>query len=107
MLIYRKEDGDEGDLVEIEEESPDAINKDIDFGDRAQDTMMKSDNNEQEAVSEILQPSIPPEDFQREIEKVSSKLKMDYNTNIYNSVEWRSHVEQIRNNEGVWIYIKI
>jgi hypothetical protein len=61
----------------------------------------KADNNEQEAESVILQPSIPPEDFQREIEKVSSKLKMDYTTNAYNSVEWRSHVEQIKTNETV------
>ena len=86
--------------MEIEEESPDAINKDIDFGDRAQDTV-KSENVEQEAVSEILKPSISPEDFQREVEKVSSKLKMDYSTKAYSSVEWRSHIDQIKTNETV------
>jgi hypothetical protein len=66
-----------------------------------------SNDNQGEVVSEILQPSFSAEDFQREIEKVSSKLKLDYTTNAYNSVEWRSHLEQIKTNETVYCDINI
>jgi hypothetical protein len=56
--------------------------------------------NKQDIVSNILVSDIPSEEWQREIEKVSSKLKIDYN-NTYNSIEWRSHMDQIKTNETV------
>ena len=48
-----------------------------------------------------MKSDIPAEEWQRELEKVSSKLKLDYGNN-YNSIEWRAHVDQIKNNEGVF-----
>jgi hypothetical protein len=89
-------------LIELEEENPEAINKDIDFGEKAKDNLLVDDLNEkQDIVSDIMKSDIPAEEWQREMEKVSSKLKLDYGNN-YNSIEWRAHIDQIKNNEGVF-----
>jgi hypothetical protein len=58
-------------------------------------------NEKQDIVSDIMKSEIPAEDWQRELEKVSSKLKIDYGNN-YNSIEWRAHIDQIKNNESVF-----
>lgn len=90
--------------MDIEEESPDLLNMEIDFGDKAKDEMVMNKDDDQYSQnigSSILISDIPPEEWQRELEKVSSKLKMDYNANNYNTVEWRSHIDQIKTNEVV------
>lgn len=85
-------------MVDIEEESPDLINMEIDFGDKAKDTGDKKDEEEEkELMSNIITSDIPAEEWQREVEKVSSKLKFDYNNFNLNNAEWRSHLENIKN----------
>lgn len=86
-------------MVDIEEETPDLINQDIDFGDKSKDENKKNDENEQEIMSNILNSDIPAEEWKREVERVSSKLKIDYNNfNLFNS-EWRGHVENIKKHD--------
>jgi Intra-flagellar transport protein 57 len=87
-------------MVDIEEESPDLINMEIDFGDKMKDeTDNKEDDSSQEIISNILLSDIPPEEWQREVERVSSKLKIDYNNFNLNNSEWRSHLEIIKNHD--------
>lgn len=86
-------------MVDIEEETPDLINQEIDFGDKAKDEEKKNEQNEQEIMSSILNSDIPSEEWKREVERVSSKLKIDYNNaNILNS-EWRGHLENIKKHD--------
>jgi hypothetical protein len=83
-------------MVDIEEETPDQINQEIDFGDKAKEDDKLNKENEQEIMSSILKSDIPLEEWKREVERVSSKLKIDYNnSNLFNS-EWRGHVENIK-----------
>lgn len=90
-------------MADIEEESPDLINMEIDFGDITREDKMKNNaaDQGQEIVSDILTSDIPPEEWQREIEKVSSKIKIDYNASNYSTGEWRAHIDQIKLNETV------
>ena len=47
--------------------------------------------------SGILFSNISPEEWQRELEKVSSKLKFDYGRiNMNGTSEWREHIQQIK-----------
>jgi hypothetical protein len=76
----------------------------IDFGDNKKEeknTKNKDEDNNEEIVSDILTSDIPAEEWQREVEKVSSKLKVDYSSK-YITGEWRSHMEQLKNNEIVY-----
>lgn len=87
-------------MVDIEEESPDLINMEIDFGDKPKnDSSNKEDESNQEIISNILQSDIPAEEWQREVERVSSKLKIDFNNYNLNSSEWRGHLEIIKTHE--------
>lgn len=87
-------------MVDIEEESPDLINMEIDFGDKMNKEDDKKENeNDQEIISNILQSDIPTEEWQREVERVASKLKIDYNNFNYNNAEWRNHLENIKNHD--------
>ena len=86
-------------MVDIEEETPDQINQEIDFGDKTNDEDKKNDENEQEIMSSILKSDIPSEEWKREVERISKNLKLDYNNfNLFNS-EWRGHVEGIKKHE--------
>jgi hypothetical protein len=86
-------------MVDIEEETPDQINQEIDFGDKSKDEDKLNKENDQEIMSSILKSDIPSEEWKREVERVSSKLKIDYNnSNIFNS-EWRGHVENIKKHD--------
>ena len=67
---------DEG--IDIEDEMPDLINNEIDYGD--------------DIFSGTSQ-----EDWQRELEKVSMKLKLEYGKiNLNGTSEWREHIQQIK-----------
>ena len=60
------------------------------------------DGNRTDIVSNILYSDIPADEWQRELERVSAKLKMDYNNSGYSShtnSEWRGHIEGIKTNE--------
>ena len=97
--------GNSGDSPEIEDEAPDLINNEIDYGDnlnevkkeeKAKTTDIKEDNT---GIG-ILYSNTTQEDWQRELEKVSSKLKLDYNAlNVFNKNEWRNHIQTIKDNE--------
>jgi hypothetical protein len=86
-------------MVDIEEETPDQINQEIDFGDKVKNDDKLNKENEELIMSNILKSDIPLEEWKREVERVSSKLKIDYNnSNIFNT-EWRGHVENIKKHD--------
>jgi hypothetical protein len=94
----------------MEEAENNMLNMEIDFGDN---NNAKNDNNDKEEEnneinSNILYSNAPVEEWQREVEKMSSKLKPE-NLNLnYAAGEWRGHIDQIKtyntveyvNNEG-------
>ena len=82
-------------MVDIEEETPDLINQEIDFGDRAKEDEKKNEENEQEIMSNILKSDIPVDEWKREVERVSSKLKIDFNNFNLLNTEWRGHLENL------------
>ena len=90
--------------LEIEDETPDLINNEIDYGDETNEKSdTKKDTNQPSADkglddgSGILFSNISPEEWQRELEKVSSKLKFDYGRiNMNGTSEWREHIQQIK-----------
>ena len=93
-----REDG-----LDIEDEAPDLINNEIDYGDDIKgDEKAKNANNVKEKEENddgigILYSGTTMEDWQRELEKVSSKLKIEYGKiNANGTSEWREHIQQIR-----------
>lgn len=100
----KKKGGEDG--PEIEDEAPDLINIEIDYGDNINE-VDKQDvekdiltNQDGDNGTNILNSGITTEDWQRELEKVSSKLKIDYNAiNSFGNSEWRAHILTIRDNE--------
>ena len=91
--------------LEIEDEMPDLINNEIDYGDDANENKENKSPNAQSSSNEqtsddgsgILFSNINPEEWQRELEKVSSKLKFDYSKiNMNGTSEWREHIQQIK-----------
>ena len=90
--------------LEIEDEMPDLINNEIDYGDEANEkNENKTTSNPQTTEkglddgSGILFSNISPEEWQRELEKVSSRLKFDYGKiNMNGTSEWREHIQQIK-----------
>lgn len=98
-----KKDASRGDGLDIEDETPDLINNEIDYGDGEGVNMNeeKADTKKEEAKdsdgTDILYSGTSQEDWQRELEKVSSKLKLDYNkSNVLGASEWRTHIQQIK-----------
>jgi hypothetical protein len=92
------------DTPEIEDEVPNLINSEIDYGDNRKEEEEKKDEENVKSSNQtdndgtgVLYSGIPTEDWHRELEKVSSKLKMDYKSlgNSYNQSEWRLHIKQI------------
>ena len=70
---------------DVEDEAPDLINNEIDFGDNLNNEKVNEDEKEEDKMEEddgnkILYSGTSGEDWQRELEKVSSKLKMDYDS---------------------------
>ena len=82
----------------------DLINNEIDYGDEANEkNENKTTSNPQTTEkglddgSGILFSNISPEEWQRELEKVSSRLKFDYGKiNMNGTSEWREHIQQIK-----------
>ena len=105
-----KPSNEEGNIVEIEEEDmPNMINKEIDYGDSGVGNKTNENKLEPEEAnheeddeddSRIMHSNIPKADWNREVERISSKLKIDFaSVSSYNSSEWRSHVEQVKSND--------
>ena len=94
-----KEDG-----LDIEDEMPDLINNEIDYGDDINGEDKKVTNvkstKEGEQIDDgtgILFSGTTQEDWQRELEKVSMKLKIEYGKiNANGTSEWREHIQQIK-----------
>ena len=93
-----KEDG-----LEIEDEMPDLINNEIDYGDDINDEKKPTNANtaketeQQDDGTGIMYSGTTQEDWQRELEKVSMKLKFDYGKiNSNGNSEWREHIQQIK-----------
>ncbi len=92
-------------IIEIEEESPDLINKEIDYGDEGKgmkinnNEMIEMIDNKQDPTQQIFASDIPADEWMREVEKVSSKLKIEYSNNSFNTAEWRNHIDSIKLNE--------
>ena len=90
--------------LEIEDEMPDLINNEIDYGDEANEKNENKTNQNPQTTekglddgSGILFSNISPEEWQRELEKVSSRLKFDYGKiNMNGTSEWREHIQQIK-----------
>jgi len=106
-----KEDSQENNIVEIEEDMPDMINKEIDYGDAGdakklnEDNATKDEGQQQEEDDDddemrIIHPEIARRDWMREVEKVSSKLKIEYNDSTYSGSEWRGHLGKIKTNDA-------
>ena len=94
-----KEDG-----LDIEDELPDLINNEIDYGDDINgeeknrvNEKNKRENEENDDGTGIMFSGTTQEDWQRELEKVSMKLKLDYGKINTNGIsEWRDHIQQIK-----------
>jgi chromosome segregation ATPase len=89
---------------EIEDEAPDLINNEIDYGDNLDEGEKKEETGKKEKREDdgngILYSGTSQEEWQRELEKVSSKLKLDYNNlKSVGSNEWRNHIQTIKDNE--------
>ena len=97
--------GNAGDSPDIEDEAPDLINNEIDYGDNLNEVKQEEKPKATTDIKEdtgfgILYSTTSQEDWQRELEKVSSKLKLDYNAlNAFNKNEWRNHIQTIKDNE--------
>ena len=93
---------DEG--LDIEDEMPDLINNEIDYGDDINgDEKKPTDaptNKEGEAIDDgtgIMFSGTTQEDWNRELEKVGMKLKLEYGKiNANGTSEWREHIQQIK-----------
>ena len=92
---------DEG--LDIEDEMPDLINNEIDYGDDINEDKKQTNANtvkeseQQDDGTGIMYSGTTQEDWQRELEKVSMKLKFDYGKiNSNGNSEWREHIQQIK-----------
>jgi predicted nucleic acid-binding Zn-ribbon protein len=101
--LEEKKGNSKDDGLDIEDEMPDLINNEIDYGDdiNGDDKKPTKDNKEggekQDDGTEIMFSGITQEDWTRELEKVSMKLKLEYGKiNSNGSSEWRGHIQQIK-----------
>ena len=85
---------------EIEDESPDLINNEIDYGDDVNGNEKKKEEDVKNGPDDgtgIMYSGTSTEDWTRELEKVSSHLKIDYSKiNANGTSEWREHIQQIK-----------
>jgi hypothetical protein len=104
METEKGQDKNSENVIDIEEESPELINKEIDYGDDskcikdANINQSDLDQNNNEIVQGILTSNISAEEWNREVERVSTKLRPDFfkNANNYTIAEWRNHLDQIK-----------
>ncbi len=88
--------------MDIDEALQNFLDMEIDFGDenRGEETEKVEEETQDNNGNEILLSDIPGQEWQREVERMSSKLKTDYKTNNIIG-EWRGHIEQIKNFDTV------
>ena len=94
-----REDG-----LDIEDEMPDLINNGIDYGDdingdekKPATSNINKEGEQQDDGTGIMFSGTSQEDWNRELEKVSMKLKLEYGKiNANGTSEWREHIQQIK-----------
>lgn len=108
----KKTQVEETNIIELEDEDlADNINKEIDFGDNILASNLKNQKStnvkqnevedEEEDDTKIYVSDIPKADWLREVDRVASKLKLEYDEiGNFNSTEWRAHVEKIKINDS-------
>ena len=101
--LEEKKSGANNDGLEIEDEMPDLINNEIDYGDdinedkKQTNSTTAKESEQQDDGTGIMYSGTTQEDWQRELEKVSMKLKFDYGKiNSNGNSEWREHIQQIK-----------
>ena len=101
--LEEKKSGVNNDGLEIEDEMPDLINNEIDYGDDINEDKKQTnattakESEQQDDGTGIMYSGTTQEDWQRELEKVSMKLKFDYGKiNSNGNSEWREHIQQIK-----------
>ena len=86
--------------AEIDDEPPDLIKAEIDYGEEATGEEKKKEKEtkeEEDDGTNILFSGTDAEDWHRELEKVSNKLKIDYKSlNPNGNSEWRAHINKIK-----------
>lgn len=87
----------DGNYIEIKEDLPDQINQEINYNDNLHgDNAEIIESNEQvDEETCIIKSNIPKKAWMREVEKISSKLKIIYEESSFSS-EWRSHIDKIK-----------
>ena len=77
---------------------PDIINNEIDYGNDEMGEDKKATSSEQpDDGTSIMFSGTSQEDWQRELEKVSMKLKLEYGKiNANGSTGWRENIQQIK-----------
>jgi len=102
--LEEKRSNTKDDGLDIEDEMPDLINNEIDYGDDINGEEKKgtnqkntNKNEEEDDGTGILYSGTSQEDWQRELEKVNMKLKIEYGKiNANGTSEWREHIQQIK-----------
>ena len=102
--LEEKKGNSSNDGLDIEDEMPDLINNEIDYGDDINGDDKKQNNTNPAKEGEqnddgtgIMFSGTTQEDWQRELEKVSMKLKLEYGKiNANGTSEWREHIQQIK-----------
>ena len=102
-LEENKKGSGEGGL-DIEDEMPDLINNEIDYGDdingdekKAASSNVKKEAEQPDDGTGIMFSGTTQEDWNRELEKVGMKLKLEYGKiNANGTSEWREHIQQIK-----------
>ena len=92
------------DGLDIEDEMPDLINNEIDYGDdingdekKPATSNINKEGEQQDDGTGIMFSGTSQEDWNRELEKVSMKLKLEYGKiNANGTSEWREHIQQIK-----------
>lgn len=90
----------------MEEAENNMLNMEIDFGDNnnAKEDQQEKEEEGNEEASNILHSRVTPEEWQREVEKVSAKLKPENLNMNYAAGEWRGHIDQIKNYNTVYLH---
>ena len=102
-LISPVNNDNDGNQVEMEEAENNLLNMEIDFGDnnKAKEDVDNKDEDVTEPNSNILHSNVSADEWQREVEKASSKLKPESMNMNYTAGEWRGHIDQIKNYNNV------
>ena len=103
---FSEDNNEEGNQVDMEEADYNLLDMEINYGEEgnAKESNTKKEEEDIESQSSIMHSNVAPEEWQREVEKASSKLKIDNANVAYTTGEWRGHIDQIKTYNTVFIY---